>query len=162
MSRCALHYGCIKAGTDGPEIYHKLRHALVYESDGITKTLDLSYGYRTIKSSNERATFHLEDKNGVLRLFVPKDKAQREKCYLTQLPKAILRYLFFDDIPEASCFLLLILHASTDVLDEILEEEGIAKFPDSDMVAFEQAKTSEDFLGEGDCLLIEGADGPSH
>lgn len=130
--RCALHFRNTKARIDDQEIYNKLQHALVYESDGITTHLQLRYGNeKTVKVISDRTTFHLEDKDETLHLFGPRDAAQQEKCSMTQLPKALGRYLLIDGNPQASKILLLVLHASTGILDEILDDEGIVKVPES-------------------------------
>jgi hypothetical protein len=134
--RCALHFRSTKTQIDDQEIYNKLRHALVYECDGITKHLQLCYGNqkRTVKVISDRGTFHLEDKDDdTLRLFGPRDAAQQEKCSMTQLPKVLGRYLLIDNNnPHASKILLLVLHASIGILDEILDDEGIVRVPESE------------------------------
>ncbi|KAF3407649.1 hypothetical protein DPV78_001639 [Talaromyces pinophilus] len=136
LYRCALHFRSTKTQIDNQEIYNKLRHALVYECDGITKHLQLCYGNqkRTVKVISDRGTFHLEDKDDdTLRLFGPRDAAQQEKCSMTQLPKVLGRYLLIDDNnPHASKILLLVLHASIGILDEILDDEGIVRVPESE------------------------------
>jgi hypothetical protein len=143
----------MKVKIDGPKLYHKLQNALVYESDGFTKHLQLSYGNQTVKAISDRGTFHLEDENGTMRLFIPNDKMQRERSSMTELPKALGRYLLIDGSPQASKILLLVLNATTGVLDEILDDEGIVRIPDSDFAAFEQAEESEDSFWEGDGVV---------
>lgn len=137
----------------------------MYESDGFTKDLRLSYGNLTVNAASDRGTFHLEDKNGVLNLFVPRDNAQREKCYLTQLPNELQQYLQLEDNgPEASKAFLLVIQASIHVLDDILDENGIVQVLDNDLTAYEQAEESSDSLGEEDQVNIptERSDNPSH
>jgi hypothetical protein len=137
----------------------------VYESDGFTKDLRLSYGNLTVNAASDRGTFHLEDKNGVLNLFVPRDTAQREKCYLTQLPNKLQQYLqLMDNGPEASKAFLLVIQASIHVLDDILDENGIVQVLDNDLTAYEQAEESSDSLGEEGRANIptERSDNPSH
>ena len=52
---------------------------------------------------------------------------------MTQLPKVLGRYLLIDDNNhQASKILLLVLHASIGILDEILDDEGIVRVPESD------------------------------
>lgn len=143
-----------------------LRHALVYESDGFTKELRLSYGDLRVNALSERGTFHLEEKNDMLNLFVPRDIVQREKCYLTQLPNELRQYLLLmDNSPGASkAFLMVIQASSIYVLDEVLDDEGIVRIPDSDLAAFEQAEEGSNLLGEDEYVNIpaERSDSPSH
>lgn len=165
MSRCAFHYRSIKVQTDGPGIYHKLQHVLVYESDGFTKELRLSYGDLTVNALSDRGTFHLEEKEGILNLFVPRNNAQREKCYLTQLPNELQQYLqLMDNGPEASKAFLLVIQASIHVLDDILDDNGIVQILDNDLTAFEQAEESSDPLEEELHVNVpaERPDSPSH
>ncbi|KAH8702222.1 hypothetical protein BGW36DRAFT_289384 [Talaromyces proteolyticus] len=144
--RCALHYRSSKVQTNGQEVYHKFRQALIYESDGFTKHLRLSYGDLTVNAVSDRGIFHLEDVHGTLILFVPRDDKQREKCYLTQLPNALERYLLIDN-PGASKVFLLVIQASRHVLDDVLDEDGIVRIPESDLRSFERA-VERDSLGE--------------
>ncbi|QGA16253.1 hypothetical protein EYB26_003920 [Talaromyces marneffei] len=163
--RCALHYRSTKVQPDGQEIFHKLRHALVYESDGFTKDLQLSYGNLTVNAASDRGTFHLEDKNGILNLFVPRNNAQREKCYLTQLPNDLQQYLQLEDNgPEASKAFLLVIHASIHVLDDILDDNGIVQILDNDLTAYEQEEEGSDAFDveEHINLPTEQSDSPSY
>lgn len=76
-----------------------------------------------------RGLFHLTDRDNKLQIFVPRDNKQRETCYLIQLPKALMLYLLIDS-PEASRTFSLVIQASVEVLDEVLDEEGIVRIPD--------------------------------
>ena len=122
-SRCALHYRSTKAQTNSHDIYHKLRHALVYESDGFTKEIRLSYGGLTVTALSDRGAFHIEEKDGILNLYVPRDNVQREKCYLTQLPNELREYLLMDNSFGASKAFLMVIH-TTNLLTLPIEWEN--------------------------------------
>ncbi|CRG88031.1 Cadherin-89D [Talaromyces islandicus] len=139
--RCALHYRSVKVHNSGQEIYHAFQNALIYKSEGFTKTLSLPYRGITVTAASDRGVFHLEDTEEALRLFVPRDNKQREKCYLTQLPKALMSYLFIDE-PRAEKTFLLVIQASVYVLDEVLDEGGIVQVPDGYLSSSEQDNVS--------------------
>lgn len=90
---------------------------------------------------------------------------QREKCYLTQLPNELRQYLvLMDNSPGASkAFLMVIQASSIYVLDEVLDDEGIVRIPDSDLVAFEQAEEGSNSLGEDEHanIPVEKSDSPN-
>lgn len=152
--------------TNGHEIYYKLRRALVYKSDGFTKELRLSYGGITASALSDRGTFHLEEKDGMLNLFVPRDNVQREKCYLTQLPNELRQYLLLmDNSPGASkAFLMVIQASSIHVLDEALDDDGIVRIPDSDLEAFGQEEEGRNSSEEDEFVNVppERSDRPIH
>jgi hypothetical protein len=139
--RCALHYRSVKVHNSGQEIYHAFQNASIYKSEGFTKTLTLSYRGITVTATSDRGVFHLEGTEEALQLFVPRDNKQREKCYLTQLPKALMSYLLIDD-PRAVRAFLQVIQASVHVLDEVLDEEGIVRVPDGYLPSSEQAEVS--------------------
>jgi hypothetical protein len=139
--RCALHYRSVKVHNSGQEIYHTFQNASIYKSEGFTKTLALYYRGITVTAASDRGVFHLEGTEEALQLFVPRDKKQREKCYLTQLPKALMSYLLIDD-PRAVSVLLMVIQASVHVLDEVLDEEGFVRVPDGYLPSSEQENVS--------------------
>lgn len=44
----------------------------------------------TFEHELSKSELHLEEKNGSLKIFVPRDKDDREICYLHTLPRRIL------------------------------------------------------------------------
>lgn len=70
-----------------------LRSTIIYTSSCISMSLSISQGGRKVVVNQEQAYFHLKEENGILRLYVPKNRARRDVCLRTELPGAILRYL---------------------------------------------------------------------
>ncbi len=70
------------------------------------------------------ANVHIELSETKLWFYVPKDKKSRKLCYLTQLPKTLAVLLGIAD-PTALRVVGSIIAASSDLIDDLLTEEGI-------------------------------------
>jgi hypothetical protein len=124
------------------EVYQKFQNATLYESDGFRKTLSLSQGTLTATAESSSGLLHIEENNGTLRIFVPRDPQQRKLCYPGQLPKALVRYLGITDPAATGSFRIVIL-VPADVLDDVLDEDGIVQVPNIDSLGSELS-TPED------------------
>ena len=71
-----------------------------------------------------RASLHIDSDEKVLQFHVPEDKKMRKLCYLNQLPQKLAIHL---GLTHTSAIRVLgsIMAASSDLLDELLIEEGI-------------------------------------
>ncbi|KAL1647127.1 hypothetical protein SLS58_002898 [Diplodia intermedia] len=106
-------------------IFDRLRHAAVYVSESISKSMSLTQNQRVITVDSEQASFHLEECDGQLKLFVRPDRCSTELCYLQELPNRLLRFLSISD-PTAEALLVKILAASSlEIADAILDDAGI-------------------------------------
>ena len=74
------------------------------------------------------ANVHIELDDTKLWFYVPKDKKTRKLCYLNQLPKRLVVLLGIAD-PTALRVVGSIIAASSDLLDDLLTEEGIIHVP---------------------------------
>lgn len=108
------------------------QNAGVYESEGFQKTLKLSQGGLTATAESSRGVLHVEVDDGTLQLFVPRNSRERNICYASQLPKALVRYLGITD-PTATGIFHVVISSSTDIIDDVLDENGIIQVPDIDI-----------------------------
>ena len=100
----------------------------MFESDGILKTVTLSHQGPPIVVEGAKGNLHIEQDNNQVRLYVPRNRRDRELCYLTQLPKKLVAHLAIID-PTAVKVFGDILKASPLVLDDVLKDHGIVQVP---------------------------------
>ena len=73
----------------------------------------------------QKANFHLDESSDRLRLYVPRKEAERELCYLRQLPRRLLQFLAISD-PTAEAVIGGIVRSSRlSIVDEILKDAGV-------------------------------------
>lgn len=129
--RCVIHYETDLIQDDRLDIYRKFQNAALYESDGFSKNLSLSQGELTVTAESSSGRLHIEERNGILRLFVPRGSGQREICYSTELPTALVRYFGISD-PAATEGFSAVMMSSVAALEEILDFKGIVRPPSTD------------------------------
>jgi hypothetical protein len=110
----------------------------VYVSDSITKAVTIDHRGHQVEVRSKTAYFHLEEQNNMLKLYVPKDKRQREVCLLGELPVTLLKHLGAKDVRSAAELAPVIAASSLFAVDSLLELagiielEGIPRPPDDD------------------------------
>ena len=73
-----------------------------------------------------RSNLHIDSDEEQLQFYVPKDKKMRKLCYLNQLPQKLAIHLGLADT-SAIRILGSIMAASSDLLNDLLMEEGIVR-----------------------------------
>lgn len=116
---------------------------MVYVSDGIRRSLQITQDGRRIESASSRADFHFEEAEGGLRLYLPKDEAERDVCFESDLPRRLCTFLGITD-PSASGVIGGVFRKDNPVvIDRILEKAGVSQ-NDCDFAALdEELGTSE-------------------
>ena len=157
MHRCATHFESPGADNGGLELYHRLTHAVVYESDEVTSKVSLEIDGRVLATQTTSGNLHLESDHSGLRLYVPKDRSAREFCYFVQIPNRLGTHW---SIASDAALKVIgeILNMTTGILDRVLLEAGIPEIPGLRLV-------DEDSSREGDQTDLESinqAFGPTH
>ena len=118
-------------------LYRKFKRAVVYVSDDIRRSLQITQGGRSIQSASSRADFHLEEAEHALRLYLPKDEAERDVCFESDLPRRLCTFLDITD-PEASAVVGGVFRKDNPVvIDRILEKAGVSQ-SDCDFAALDE------------------------
>lgn len=115
------------------------------------KTVILSHNGLRIDAETDKGLVHIDHSNNKLRIYVPRDPQQRQRCYSTQLPKALVSFLEIEDRTATEVFrLLCLLHE--DVIENVLDDNGISRIsyadtddPDTD---FPTEATQESSFGD--------------
>ena len=109
---------------------------MVYVSDGIRRSLQIVQDGRSIKSASSRADFHIEEVESALRFYLPKDEAERDVCFESDLPRRLCTYLGITD-PGASGVIGGVFRKDNPVvIDRILEKAGVSQI-DCDFAALD-------------------------
>ena len=115
-------------------MYQRFSTADVHESDGISKALTLSIeGSPLATVDGARSTLHVEEDDKQLRLYVPKDRKDRELCFLNTLPSRLVTHLGIIDRAAVKVF-GDIFKGNAYLLDDLLTELGLGRLPWADPV----------------------------
>lgn len=127
IDRCTVHFHSQKTRHDDMSVYNQLLEASVSMSDGIFKSISVLQSGKTTIIENSRANFHLEEQNGDLTLYVPRDEDSREQCFFRQLPRALVSFLGISDAAAEAVLLGIIGCRSLVSVDGILNDAGIVE-----------------------------------
>ena len=116
---------------------------MVYASDGIRRSLQIMQDGRIIESASSRADFHFEEAESALRFYLPKDEADREVCFESDLPRRLCTFLGITD-PGASGILGGVFRKDNlVVIDRILEKAGVGRVDCNFAALDEELRASE-------------------
>lgn len=122
---CILHYSEEGREPVGQTL-RQLQNVLVYESVGFEKSLGLQLNEVTARVQSDTGLVHIEDASDVLRIYVPRDDSDRQRCYNLDLPQALGHYFGLRD-STASAILALVFVISENLIDEFLDRHGIVR-----------------------------------
>ena len=118
-------------------LYRKFKHATVYVSDSIGRSLQITQNGRSIEGASSRASFHFEETDGVLRLYIPKDEVEREVCFESDLPRRLCMFLSITDPGAPGVIGGVFRKDNLAVIDRILENAGTGQV-DCDFAALDE------------------------
>ncbi|RTE73601.1 hypothetical protein BHE90_011964 [Fusarium euwallaceae] len=131
--RIAYHYNSPRLNEGARALCEILKNAQVYETDGIAATLYINQDDRERSYEKGQSDLHIEEEEGQLNIFVPRDKRSQEACYARKLPLGLFRWLMTPsdgrrvELNEKGLRVTAsVLNSSRFVLSDILEDEGIA------------------------------------
>jgi hypothetical protein len=81
-----------------------------------------------------RSILHIEEDEKQLRFYVPKDRKDRELCFLNTLPSRLVSHLGINDRAAVKAF-GDVFKANAYVLDDLLTELGLMRLPWTDPVS---------------------------
>lgn len=110
-----------------------MKTAEISEVDGILAELQLQEGAKTIAVETKQSSLHFDDGGDALRIYVPRDQIQQQKCYVEALPRRLCEWLAGDGIKrEASLesmrcknIVMQILMVPHGIICSILDDAGI-------------------------------------
>lgn len=108
-----------------------MRRAMVYKSEGFKKTLTLCQDNTLVTTESDRGFVHIDGNGNTLRIYVPRDLRSCRKCYSTDLPKALVRWLEIEDTAATATF-GLVCCVQDDAIEYMLDNNGIITTADTD------------------------------
>ena len=95
---------------------------------------------------------HIEESDGRLRLYVPRDGTERELCFLKGLPEGLATYLGINEIKAVKVLGDILKATSAAVISKLLDDHGIDRLPWPDPVehsgSSNEPQASEDLIPE--------------
>lgn len=93
-------------------------------SDGFTRTLHLNQNDFNVSVDSDSGMIHLDDSSDGLKIYVPRNKRDRELCYAAQLGIQLADYVYIKS-PEAKKTFCLVLTTRSSTVDPMLDSHGI-------------------------------------
>jgi len=126
-------------------LYDLLRTVVTVETEGISSTLILEIGGETFDYEVGTSELHLEEKGGVLKIYVPRDEDRQEICFHSSLPRRLFSWLMtrsgaeqvetMDDEAAVNVMQSVLNCSSNSVVPHILTKEGV---PEIDIEGIEE------------------------
>lgn len=131
--RIAVHYDSPRTLQSDQSLYHLLRNASVYETDGISSQLVLSQDCRELTIEVARSELHIQEDDSRLEIYVPRDMRSQDFCYRSKLPPQLLDWMMTYNTtligekvePAAVLVATNVINANQSTIDLILEAAGI-------------------------------------
>ncbi|KAL4919682.1 hypothetical protein BDW62DRAFT_209621 [Aspergillus aurantiobrunneus] len=149
--RCALHYNAVKPTGDAARGLQRLCGAVVSMSGGFKKTLELRLNEVVATVHSDTGLVHVDNSQDELRVYIPRNPKDRQRCYCLHLPQALARYFELRD-PAASMMLQLVFSTGEEFIEDLLDGNGIIRLPSGildpgevdDISQFEHIDTLDD------------------
>lgn len=109
---------------DAGILYNLIRASEVVKSEDILKTLEFSLMSQKISVPNETGELHVEEREGKLRLYLPKNWMQRNLVWVNDLPNKLCAYFGMEDL-TGIIPLGKVLQGDSYMLERILDSSGI-------------------------------------
>jgi hypothetical protein len=137
---CAVHFAQKGKTKDIETLYRTLRRAAVYMSDSIGRSMRIIQNGRSIEGLRSQANFHLEEQEGSLKVYLPKDETDRDVCFERQFPRRLCKFLGIPDLAAESVIGSVLRKDKQSVIHRILDDVGVAKI-DYDPSTLDQPST---------------------
>ena len=122
-SRCAIHFATPDKRQNCHSLQSLFEEALVYVSDGITRSTSIRLNNQTIKGVTSAVNFHIQESEGRLRLYLPSTEVGGA---VRQLSRTLLTFLNIFDQAAENVVSAIIRQSNLAVIDEILNHAGVA------------------------------------
>ena len=118
-------------------LYRKLKAGKIFVRDDIRRSLRITQSGHSVEGAPTRANFHLEEAGGALRLYLPKDDAERDICFESDLPRTFCSFFGVKDPAAPGVIGGVFRKDKTTVIEKILENAGIV-YVDCDLAALDE------------------------
>ena len=106
-----------------------LRSARIYESEGISTTLNILQQGSEITVRSLQANLHIDEKDGQWEIYVPRNSEDQEFCYLHLLPERLAEVMGTTDLESKAAIAEVLNCGSLGTLEKLLQKRGVVKDP---------------------------------
>lgn len=172
LDRIAVAFGSPRIANGYDEFYQQLRDCETLETASIHATLSLNIpGSGQLITAEKTGGLgpYIDESSACLRVFVPRNKSERETCFQTKFPRHFLEWMMSDvntnivrsdsaDIgripgPEIFNIMQAVLNAESCGLQGIMDENGV---PELDSRYNDDFEEDEDESREDEHEVVEG------
>ena len=121
-------------------------------SDGIRLSLQITQDGRSIVSASSGANFHFEEAESALRLYLPKDEAERDVCFESDLPRRLCTFLGIIDPCALGVIGGVFRKDNPVVINKILEKAGVSQI-DCDFAALDNELGASEAVSDVETLV---------
>ncbi|KAH6672240.1 hypothetical protein B0J14DRAFT_69385 [Halenospora varia] len=125
LLRCAASYQSPHTRSNPQSLYNQLLGASIRQSERISTKHTLHLASENIQVLAPEGYVHVAIEENGLKIFVPRNRKDREICYLTNLPGALVKV--FGISKSAREIIGNVLKSSLFAMDHLLETEGIGR-----------------------------------
>ncbi|XXH01558.1 hypothetical protein Hte_007918 [Hypoxylon texense] len=133
LYRIATEFQSPRIQHSGQEFYDLLCMCRTWETPRIQTTLSVTVGLSTVTENVDRGDIHIDDADGELQIYVPRNEMLRDKSYVSLLPKRLVHWMMTDPTtgerkpvdPVAILLVETVLLAKVAVVNSYLDDQGI-------------------------------------
>ena len=135
LSRIAAKYNSPKYDADPQGLYDLLLTAITVEAHGISSRLTIQQDGEIYEYETGQSELHVEERDGSLKIYVPRDKDEQDICFHSTLPRRLLSWMMTAPgsvepaVPKldeaASSIISSILNCRISAVPALLKKEGV-------------------------------------
>lgn len=152
-----MHFASLEERQELATVYQKFKRGMVYVSRDIRLSLRIKLGGHSIEGAQSKATFHLEEAEGALRLYLPKDEVEQEICFESNLPRRVCQYLNIVDLRAPAIIGAVFRKDKSAVIKRILEDAGVSQV-ECDFAVLDQNVDKPDEESDNETLIEPTSD----
>lgn len=120
---CAAKYKSNKALCGDRILFEQLSAVRIYTTDSLITNLVLPLSSGPLRVPSERFAIHSDMSEDTIKIYVPSEPQQRQRCYRSQLPNLLTKVL---SLSSAATFdIAMIVSSSIEELEDVLNERDI-------------------------------------
>ncbi len=137
LSSVAATFSSTRYTANGPGLYKTLMSIQTMATDDISSILSLSQDGKAIEVESRAGDVHIDEHDGGVTLYVPRNKRKQEFCFASPLPISLADWLMRDPTTHIQggvdaamvTALITLLAVAPSAVDLILDHQGIVQVP---------------------------------
>ena len=139
---------------DHMPLYTRLLASSILKAEGISTQYSIQQenGHLIRPTAHDTGFVHIQEEDNTWQIFVPINRRNREICYRRELPDVLTK--LFKIAPSARENISNILNASISVIDNLLEQAGIARVPGLEPPSRRVVEDEQEILFDDDNVAL--------